>query len=1071
MSNLKQSTTSPNTSPKSPSRSTSGQARSLLNLKKKNLSALTTFLSTATNPGNSSERRWVQTYGDDRGTFFSFAKWAQTKLTEASQLCDNGALPKNLLASLAAQLSIESLPRLESISQQAGMALDGVLRSAFILTHNDAPTCSAAATLLSRPDHEIFSVEGAAGFQLRLNLFLACPTYHDHVRWLWAKLKRELALRPGLEVRISARSRERVAEARAMESACDRWANMKTYAIFYYWLAESKMDNRRHLLGKFMFYMLEIKPKEVFRVWKDWYRDEKRTRERSQYLDAKAMAEKVKAELEKVRKHSSEMQKAISVLRKEVAALEKKLEEGLATLLQPARQSPGLCKIARGLGKPFFVLRKLLEEQAAEQITETFRVGEDTLRLAPLYTWRSAKREGGMDLGAVRTKENTYDDESDYDEEKEEAIRNFVPGLLPSKEFSEAFHPFLTRPGQRSQRWANNLIRDDWINTPGAARGKNLWRTNDDMKDVKNWKSIARSIGRMDHCEQPEMGEFVMPARTFDDFFEKHPEVPEATEFSEYLHRMNPVGMGRYIDQEAITGSAPPKSEKEIAAEKERLRKLAARQNASGIIVHVMSKYMGMRIHVMDSGELKQAALMAELFSHHYRNVDLWDGFMAGCRERFEGSFVANVATIGGRIEELLLNCDASSTRKIGENMTIPMWIAEYHPHETLRVHGKEILVCFKQARAACNQINGDYLFCLEDRQNFRAHLGNLVSHTWQGMCTTVLSRRVRTEEDIDDGTYTTVQKVQFANEFKRLGVLSEEVRDEQCAEMKKVLKMRIRDLKRIFQFYAAAGDGGPATSMDHSEFWKFVKDCKLQKDRKALPSVRVDLIFQCCNLDYSLVGKERMATDDGELDAKEFIEGLARLAVYRYTKGTVAERLNKLIDEDILPNACSVDTDVFREKIASDRVKDIFAKHKHNFKIIYKVFAADDDTGDAALANDTMNNTELVSFFRDFEMIGPLLSERAVKVLFAYVQQDEEALDDEETGAEVADSEMVYAEFVESQAAIGCQMRPDPYNVYEMRIDHFISQEIMPRAHTNLRFRGKGLKKLEKPEGATGES
>jgi len=36
---------------------------------------------------------------------------------------------------------------------------------------------------------------------------------------------------------------------------------------------------------------------------------------------------------------------------------------------------------------------------------------------------------------------------------------------------------------------------------------------------------------------------------------------------------------------------------------------------------------------------------------------------------------------------------------------------------------------------------------------------------------------------------------------------------------------------------------------MDGSEFWKFVKDCKLQKDRQRVPSVRVDLIFQVSEL------------------------------------------------------------------------------------------------------------------------------------------------------------------------------------------------------------------------------
>jgi phosphoribosylaminoimidazole-succinocarboxamide synthase len=52
---------------------------------------------------------------------------------------------------------------------------------------------------------------------------------------------------------------------------------------------------------------------------------------------------------------------------------------------------------------------------------------------------------------------------------------------------------------------------------------------------------------------------------------------------------------------------------------------------------------------------------------------------------------------------------------------------------------------------------------------------------------------------------------------------------------------------------------------------------------------------------------------------------------------GTPAERLNKLLKEDVLPNACSVDTDVFRERIAGDRVKDVFANHKFNLKKIYQ--------------------------------------------------------------------------------------------------------------------------------------
>ena len=665
------------------------------------------------------------------------------------------------------------------------------------------------------------------------------------------------------------------------------------------------------------------------------------------------------------------------------------------------------------------------------------------------------------------------------------------------------------------------MIRQDWIdNSPEGSlkvpEGARPWKTHDDMKDGKNWLSILRSVSKVN--EQPEFPEITVPERTCDNYYEENPEVPTCQAVANYLPTMNPV-VGRYVEQKHISGKEPPPTPEEIAAKAERMRRLAAREKESGIIVHVMSKYMGMRVHVMDTSEQKCAALMSELFAHHFKTQDLWEGFKDKFLAAFEEKFLQGWEKITEGLNEVLAYADGSALRKIGDGkITVRIWVDQYMSHEGLKKCAKDVKNHHMEAKRTAGLVIDEYFECVEDRQRFRCHIHDSVYYVWQSLCTTILSRRLRTEEDIDDGTYTTVEKIQFANEFKRLGILSEEVRDEQvrriggrrrktnpkegrrtpclnviiypltlilthhpqpitrgdpsqCSEMKRILKTRIRDLKRIFQFYAAAGDGGPADSMDHSEFWKFVKDCKLQKDRKAMPSVRVDLIFQCCNIDYSLEGKDRLQSDDGELEPTEFVESLARLAVYRFTKGTPAQRLQKLLDEEVLPNACSVDTDVFRERIAGDRVKDVFAKHKHNMKIIYKVFAADDDDGDAAMFNDTMNNKELVSFCRDFKMIGPLMSERSVKVLFAYVQQEEEALDEDERSEDVGDSEMVFAEFVEANAAMGCQMRPDPYNVVEIRIDHFISQEIIPRAHEmTTRFRGKGLRKLEKPEGATGE-
>jgi len=1064
-------------------------ARELVNIDKKNKEALRIFVDNAKSPGNSSERQWINKYAEDRNTFVSFARWAQITLTEAIQLTECGALPKNIIAALSAQLALETQPRLCNISFYIPKVLTNIFRSVFILTHEGVPTCSAAAQILEREEgiHEIFEVDGVFGLRQRLALFNSCPTYHDHVRWLWAKLKHELALRPALEVRIAARAKERQQEARAMEAACDRWAKMKIAAVFFEWVGEVELERKRHLLGKYFFFMTGIKQKDVYVAWKNWYRNEKADREKTKYRNAKEEAERLKAELERVRKHNSEMSREIAKLRKEIAILEQKLEEATNILLMDARQPPALEKVLKGLSKSLFKFRLILADQLEEQITETFREGPDTARLAPIYTWRTIKK-GEVPVEKERTNVGEIEAETDCDEKDESEIKKWYPGqyVHKSEENTPSFWPFKTRPGMRSQRWANNLIRRDWMRED-VVRGK-LWRTHDDMKDCANWHSIMRSIKEFSPAV-PEIPPLVIPERTCDNLFVDHPEVPKAMHFCNYLRTTGgiippeqrrassrnvvefdlPKSLGRYMDQKAITLLEPPPTPEQIAAQKERLRRLNARQAETGIVVHIMSKYMGMRVHVMDTGEQKSAALMAELFIKHFKTQDLWPGYRDTCTEKYEKVFVEGWNRIIANVEFVLANADASDWFKIGEIRKVPMWISEYIAHDKLKKYASDTADRDKHARKVANSIIKDYRDCLADRMNYRQHIKDLLRHTWQSLCTTILSRRLRTEEDIDDGTFTTVEKVQFAMEFKRLGILSEEVRDEQCAEMKKYLKLRIRDLKRIFQFYAAAGDGGPATTMDHGEFWKFVKDCKMQKDRKKMPSVRVDLIFQCCNLDYSVEGKDRMATDDGELEPPEFVEGLARLAVYKYTQNTPAERLNKLLKEDVLPNACSVDTDVFRERIAGDRVKDVFAKHKFNLKKIYREFAADDDTGDAAMANDTMNSNELVSFCRDFKFIGPLISERSIKVLFAYVQQDEEALDDDEND-DVGDSEMVFSEFAESQAALGCQMRPDPYNVVEMRIDQFLCQEVIPKALDMLRFRGKGLRKLEKPEGATGE-
>lgn len=120
--------------------------------------------------------------------------------------------------------------------------------------------------------------------------------------------------------------------------------------------------------------------------------------------------------------------------------------------------------------------------------------------------------------------------------------------------------------------------------------------------------------------------------------------------------------------------------------------------------------------------------------------------------------------------------------------------------------------------------------------------------------------------------------------------------------------------------------------------------------------------------------------------------------------------------------------------------------------KPIFDVYAADDDS-DAAIDNlGTMNSGELVTFCSEMKLIGPIFGQRAVRMLFAFCQQEEEELEGDEDDS--GDSECVYSEFAEICTAIATYMRPDPYVVLDMRIYNFLNQVLFPAAIKLDRFR-----------------
>lgn len=365
-----------------------------------------------------------------------------------------------------------------------------------------------------------------------------------------------------------------------------------------------------------------------------------------------------------------------------------------------------------------------------------------------------------------------------------------------------------------------------------------------------------------------------------------------------------------------------------------------------------------------------------------------------------------------------------------------------------------------------------------EDRRAAAGALHDALRLCWRTLCTTVLAQRVRVEEDIDDGVFTRPRKAQIEGDLRRFGYADAEDEetgdldnmDEEIAQICLVFREHLRDMRRIFPFYAASGSGS-ANTMDSTEFWKFVHDCRLQDDkRRLLPSSKVDLLFQQASLDFSKTGNDRLEQDTHELDKTQFSEVLVRLACARYPKAiSPSNCLFRLLRENVLPHACQIDADVFRERLHGDVVKSVQLKHRKNLRVVFKLFAS----WDSSSPSSTMDADEMVCMLRLAKVIGPLCSEMACRTIFAYVQNDDFVIEDLKKDGCVgghrnrgrssallsthpgSDKEMVFTEFEECVAAIASMLQPDPYKMLDQSIDKFIADCFLPALAGHPKLRG----------------
>jgi len=1034
------------------------------------------------NTDHNLNQEWVDKFAQDAPFFTSRAKWTSMKLMEAEDM-SRGTFSPYPAAFLGATVSQQMIAEETKLAETVDADCPDLIHTSIAHILQAIYSEGEASARIRKEFRDIELIQkdqiqpkgmGAEPIVLMKHL-LEVNTFSRRAQLLREEKEHEHLLLPGFADALEQLQGQRKKEQETMINTVKRYQLKVVAKIFRRWAESSKASKKAvQMLSMFLRDSHIITARQVFKEWFHVAQTCKYHREIAFEKTAKQEMDIILKELAHIRELTMSHMDKIDATMREADLLDGELEAALKKLHDPARQPPTLLKLLQGMSSALSLVGNVCLHQQASNVHEEHRVGKGTANLSHIYNRQPVKFKDDFSLPDRH-------DRDPLDPEIEDGILRWTPGQLKNDEYTPAFEPYKTDAGKCLVRWVNHILEKPTCPIKGMALinpaldlddGKILAVLHRGCPAVKEGISKkqqrAASRGMTGASGGSRPGSRADDGSTIDlmELVDTYKQVPRAKVVLKEMRKLVRPPMGRYCTSEDLTGEPEPPTPEEIAAHEKRMARLKEREKECGIIVHVMSRYMGMRIHVHDQKQRIKFAVLGELLSRHPGGglkppPELEQRSLSHLNKATEDWHMAR-DDYGKLVEETPIS-------KTDEYL---MELAE------------KLKTAWSSSQDVCDWVSHNMVECLTDRNDWCKWRDQLTFLTWQSLCTTVLSRKVKVEEDVDDGSFTTIDPRQLMGSvFKRLKIHDNTPEQERClAEIVKYLKSRIRDLKRIFQFYAAAEEGD-ANSMDHVEYWKFVRECKLQKDRRALPSVRVDLVFQAACMDWTLEGKERGESDSGELESIGWIEEMVRLASWRYPKKppTLDARYNKMMQEEILENACSVDIDVFRERLQGDKVLSCLAKNRRNLKAIYTVYAADDDCDDAIGQMDTMNCKELTSFAKEMKLLGPIMSNRMVRTIFAckynhcvcwlvfvvfvvgcpffmltffiffdittVVQQEEEELEDDDDEEEGGDNEMVYSEFTEATAAMACVMKPNPYETVDSRLKNYLKWMLFPAA------------------------
>ena len=300
-------------------------------------------------------------------------------------------------------------------------------------------------------------------------------------------------------------------------------------------------------------------------------------------------------------------------------------------------------------------------------------------------------------------------------------------------------------------------------------------------------------------------------------------------------------------------------------------------------------------------------------------------------------------------------------------------------------------------------------------------------------------------EEQSEKAEYTRLEKHKIMDILKH-----DDNPDEEIKHLQSFLGEVFIDMRKIYKAYASMGAGGGST-ISIGEFNKLMTDCKVCDN--VFTQTDIDLIFVRANWEIDEEGNkiDSKNNPDRAMTSSEFVEGLIRVAHGKFNSsmgGTVLTMcLRKLVYQHILPFARRSDAEAFRKVLAGPGVQRVFKKHNKSLKDLFTKRAGLDKS---------MSMMEYAKLLRDTNTIdGKTFSQRNVAEIFNCVQDDGSASDD----TTMMESELDFAEFIESVAAVGAIKYPDPYTDIAQRIEKYLLMFLLSDPKKSQK-RGKGANK-----------